>query len=257
LGEVINDYLNRRWDGVNRFTMIVINKNNSSVQVLSIDPETNQPVRINLPGDMEVNTVSGRGVWKIKSLVALSAKYGYVWAADSIANYLGISYTAVREKVGIWDKIAWWNLSRNVSWQDIDLADLSLVSETYAPDGDRILGLTSRWQDKAEDLFYSSNLAKEKIKVEVYNTTNVTGLATQVAQVIENAGVKVTIVDASDLKTGRCLVMSLPGTENDRGIKWLINNFRCNWKKLSGMDGGEVKIYIGQEYARWLNGEEG
>jgi hypothetical protein len=253
-GLVANQYGTKRWDGINRFTLVVLDRKNRSAQIQSIDPETKQGVRLDLPGDMEINTISGRGVWKISSVVALTEKYGSVWAADSICNFLGIPYTSIRDNIDIWDKISWWNLSRNASWQDINLNGTDMVSESYAPDGEKVLGLTSWWQDKAGDLFYSSNLAKEGLNVEVYNTTDVTGLAAGAAQILENAGVLVTMVDQSDLDINKCLVYSLPAGKNDPGIKWIVRNFNCDWKGQPGMNNQEVKVYIGGDYAKWIEG---
>src|SRR3989337_2174367 len=46
--------------------------------------------RLTLPGNLELETVGGRGKWRAEVLAKLAQKYGKKWAADSAANYLGI-----------------------------------------------------------------------------------------------------------------------------------------------------------------------
>ncbi len=253
-GQVANAWNNRHWDGRNRFTLISMNKKDQTAELYSIDPESGQAIHLVLPSEMEVDTIGGRGVWKISAVVSLADKYGPVWAADSIANFLDIPYTAVKEKIDVWDKLSWWNLSRGVDFQDISLKNTDLVRKIETPDGETVLGLTSWWQNKAGDLFYSSNLAKEELNVEVYNTTNVTGLASRVAQLLENAGVKVTITGEAGEIAGRCQVASSHQMVSDPGVEWITRFMSCSRIEKNDLDTKQVQIYLGNDYVSWLKG---
>lgn len=253
------DYQARIWDGKNRFTVVVLQteENNEGITILSVDPETKEAVELILPSDMEITTVAGRGKWRIGSVVQLGKKYGQTWAADSIADYLGISYTTIKNNMDIWDKISWWNLTRGIEWQTIDLNGTKMVSQQEAPDGESVSGVTSWWQSRAGDWFFSTNIAKEGLNVEIYNTTGIAGLATRAARILDKAGVKVVKLGDNDVKVEKCVVKTFPAMTFNTGVKWIGRNFNCEIKEDSSLDAKQVQIYIGSNYLRWLIGEGG
>ena len=100
------------WDGRSRFTVISIG---DTVKVESIDPAVSGGMRFTLPGNLELETVGGRGKWRAEVLAKLAQKYGKKWAADSVANYLGIGYTAEKSELGMVEK--WRGGKSEVEWR--------------------------------------------------------------------------------------------------------------------------------------------
>jgi hypothetical protein len=255
LVEIWHSYQLRSWEGVSRFTVVRVAENQEDIQVLSVDPETKAAVRLVLPGEMEIPTVGGKGVWKISSLPELAQKNGWKWAGDSVADFLSVPYTAAWEEMSFWDKLAWSLISSGVEWKEVNLVDTSWVVEFRDPDGAKVLGLSGVGQKKVGQMFYSSRLAKEGLQVGVFNTTTVTGLGLRVARVVENAGLKVVKVGEQAGEVERCLVSSNVNLQENIGVRWLMRNFNCEWRGDRDLEGHEVDILVGRQYVNWLLGE--
>ena len=253
--EVVNSYQRRSWDGLSRFTAVKTGRNGEDISVSSIDPETGSGVTVILPGEMEIPTINGKGVWKISSLSKLGSKNGPKWVADSVADFLGVPYTVVWEEMGFWDKLAWWNVSRTVDLREISLADTSWIEENKDPDGEKVLGLSNIGQKKIGEMFFSSKLAKENLNVSVYNTTGIGGLGTRFSRVVENAGFKVVNVAAGKESIEKCEVRSNTNYKQNTGVRWLVRYFECIWSADPDLGDREVSIRIGKEYAGWRLGE--
>ncbi len=253
--EVFNNYQRRVWDGFSRYTTVKTRGNGDNISVSSIDPETGSGVKVILPGEMEIPTVNGKGIWKISSLSKLGLKNGVKWVADSVADFLGVPYTLVWEEMGFWDKLAWWNVSRGVEYKEISLADTSWIEENTDPDGEKVLGLSNIGQKNIGEMFFSSKLAKENLNVSVYNTTGIGGLGTRFSRVVENAGFKVVNVAAGKENIEKCEVRSNTNMKQNTGVRWLVRYFECMWSADPDLGDREVSIRIGKEYAGWRLGE--
>jgi hypothetical protein len=253
--EVFNSYQRRSWDGLSRFTAVKTGRNGEDISVLSVDPETGSGVTVVLPGEMEIPTVNGKGVWKISALSKLGLKYGSKWVADSVADFLGVPYTLVWEEIGFWDRLAWWNVSRGVEFKNISLTDTSWIEENKDPDGEKVLGLSSIGQKKIGEMFFSSRLAKENLNISVYNTTGIGGMGTRFSRVVENAGFKVVNVAASQENIENCEVRSNTNMKQNTGVRWLVRYFECVWSTDSDLGDRDVNIRIGKEYAGWRLGD--
>lgn len=231
----------QKWDGKSRFTVVSIGE---SVMVESIDPEVSGGLRVTLPGNLELETVGGRGKWRVEALAKLAQKYGARWAADSVANYLGIGYTA--EKGGIW----WWWRTRGAEWREVDMVGERLVREVAEVDGQKVLVLSENWEPAARKWFVSGKIANENLSVEIENASGVDGAGNNAARMMETAGIKVDNVESGEAKDGKCTVVSTAADRNKTGVAWLVGQLGCKWKKGEGF-----KVVVARDYGGWWKGD--
>lgn len=249
VSEIIYSYRGRMWDGVNRFTVLGAGEH---VYLLSIEPGNKEGIRLMLPDELEVRTIDARGKWAVKALPELSLKYGSDWLAKSISAYLGIAVDGVEKKLNFWDRAAWFLVTRNVIWKEINMEDSDMVSEVMAPDGEKVNVLNPIWEREAMTKFYSSNIADGGWRLSVYNTTGVEGVATRVANVAESVGYKVVSVDKSEEKVTRCEVLSTKENEKNTSVRWLSKYFGCEWREGKDLQGNELGLWLGSEYEAWV-----
>jgi hypothetical protein len=218
----VGDFVNRKWDGRTRYTVLDLQ---NGLTVESIDLSTRSGLRIKFPGNFEVDTVGGRGSWQVKALDDLATKFGSKWVADSMFDYLGVGYTAEKSDLGIWDKISWWNESRQIQWKEVNIGDTDYVMDKKDVDGTIVL-----------------------------NTTKEIGLGNHAAVFIENTGIKVAMVDTNLQLLDKCLV-----TGTERALKtvtadFIIRSLQCN-KKINGNSEKELTLELGQSYRWWWKGQ--
>ena len=245
-GIIKNGSDTRKWKGRGRYTVFEVG---NQIKVKSIDPKTKLGIRLELPEETLIKTLDERGDWKAPALSKLGEKYGHKWLGNSLADFLGITYTLVEDEMGWWDKLTWWNLNREVKWTEVDLKGKNWLAETEAVDGERILGLGIGWSRKFGDLFYSQELAKSDLEVKVVNTTKIPGLANKIANRIESSGVRVVEAVASEENTGRgCEIESEKKYEKNSLVLWLSDNFSCKWQEKN--IGEIVNVYLGEGFEK-------
>jgi hypothetical protein len=255
VAEIYQSFSQRSWGGIERFTVIQTGNGGQEIKIRSVDPETKEAVMMTIPSEMEISTVGGRGEWKIKALPRLGEKYGKRWVADSIADFLGITYTAVAEDMGIWDRLAWLNLTRQAQWQEVNLEETSWIKTSFYPDGDKVLGLSSVGQKKIGEMFYCSELAKQDLVISIFNTTQEVGLGSRFARAIENTGLKVATVGARAEMVNDCEVATNQEMKENGVVRWLSRTFSCAWRQEADLDKTQVNISIGAGYVKWLSGD--
>jgi hypothetical protein len=245
MGNVVAGYRGRVWKGFGRFTIIKVGE---KIEVASVDPKSKLGTRLLIPGDVEVGTLGQRGQWKPKSLMHLGGKFGWKWVGDSVADYLGIAYTGVWREMGVWDKLAWWNLARQAKWQEVDLAKTNLLVAQDTWDKERVLGISDMWGEKARELFYAQDLGNSGVEVRVWNSTTEPGLAGKVAGVLESAGLRVIQVGEMAAAVRDCEVAAA-GAASDKGVaSWLAATLGCQ-RRVEPDNGSIVEVFLGPGYA--------
>lgn len=230
----------REWDGKVRFTVIELGP---PVVIMSFDPQTQKGLKLKLPDDLEVQSVGGRGKWR----AAVLAKAGEnKWGADSVAETLGITYVAVKDKMVMWDRWMWELVARKGEWQEINLEETALVEKEASTDGIMIWHLLPAWKLKVGGWFSSAAIASEQLKVRVINTTAVPGLGAEAATAIDNMGMKVVEVSSREPVRQKCLVR---GPRNLLGVRSMVKWFGCDYQVGEG-----AELEIGEEYRRWKDG---
>lgn len=235
------------WDGKSRFTVISIG---DTVKVESIDPAISGGVRFELPGNLEVETVGGKGKWRAEVLGKLAKKYGVRWAADSVADCLGVGYTAEAGGLGPVERWKWWKWRRETEWRVVDMAAEGLVREVAEADGQQVLVIDQSWQQAARKWFVSGVIANENLSVGVENASGVDGAGINAARMIETAGIKVDKVESGGEEDGKCTVLTPAGDKKRLGVVWLMRQLGCKWKTGEG-----VKVVLGRDYGSWWKGD--
>ncbi len=237
---LVVSYRGRRWEGRERFTVIRLGP---PVVVASFDPQTGRGIKIELPDELEIETVGGRGKWRLGVLL----KAGEVrWAADSVAEALGVGYEGRAEDLGWIDRWGWWSRGRNVNWEEVALGKTSLVSWEKGADGVEAGHLTKGWEARADTWFVSQAIAQEQLRVKIVNTTTVAGLGSRVARMVERAGMKVAEVTAGAEEKQKCVVSGPAGSV---GVRSLVRWLGCGWQPAA-----EVVVEVGTDYRRKLEG---
>lgn len=247
-------YWARKWRGVGRFTLIGLE---NGVLIESLDPVNGWGVRMILPDELEVETVGGRGRWKAGNLRRGGDKFGTRWAADSVADYLGVGYIAVRGEMTAWDWISWWWLGRTVKWQEIDLERRGWVEEAVAVDGEKLVKLGPEWPGEARTWFVSSELAQEALSVTVVNTTDISGLGTHAARALESAGIRVGMIKSdTEAIADKCVVRASEENLKSRGVAWIVGTHGCRTELVGeGSQAAETLVFFGREYEKWWLGQ--
>ncbi len=240
----------RQWDGRTQFTVISIS---SPVTVASFDPVTGTGIRLVLPDNLKIDAVGGKGTWQAGILEKAGRQWGDKWAADSLADYLGISYVGRTENLELWDRIMWWWWSRQVKWQEVDLVNTVYLTSVRDPDGVEFERLGPTWPEKAQDWFTSASLAKETVNVSIINSTDVPGLGAHAATVAENAGVRVVAVNNTAVEVGKCVLAGNADMEAGLTGSWLTRVFGCRWQVNSDPN-PEISLTVGSEYKKWWTG---
>ena len=248
----------RKWRGDERFTLIVWN---GMMTVASFDPVTERGLKLILPPELEVVTVGGRGRWQVKVLPQIGEKYGGKWVADSVADYLSVGYTAYAKSdnlsgINLWDRFNWWQWSRKVRWEELELKTLPGVVEAKAADGQVYRELSSGFKAGMSGRLISTSISLEGAEVTVVNTTEVDGLGSHVAEVLENTGlaVKSVVSESSQAEEGEVLTGSEP-RKVAISYKWMLKYFGCREGKDEGLGEKEIKIILGKKYRQWWLGE--
>jgi len=245
-------YRARNWDGKDRFTLIELGE---QVVVHSIDPETKAGVRLTLPANLEIETVGGKGRWRTKVLAEIAKKHGTSWAVDSVSDALGVAYTGVWGRLGLWDRWAWWQLSSDVEeWKEINLGETGWVEELPSPDRERLDGISKSWYGKAGELFSSTTISGEHISAVVVNTTDTLGLGEHAARIIEIKGMRVAMVRTESEVIDTCVVEGTDELKKSVSGQWLTDYFGCQWH-TAGESANEIIIKLGTGYRKWWRGE--
>lgn len=251
-GGLVGSLRDKSWKGYGRFT--IVKTVGEKIEVESIDPKSKLGIRLWIPPEMEISTLKARGWWRPKSVVLLAGKFGKEWMADSVADYLGIAYTGIWSNLGVWDKLAWWNLTRMTEWREVDLAQTNLIVSRDQLDREKVLGISDLWGEKAREWFYASDLTESEVEIRVWNSTQVNGLAGRAVRGLESAGLRVVQVGEKESDVVNCRVSSTQQLAKAKVVIWIKQAMDCEWQEADLPD-NMLDVYIGPEYAKRYNNE--
>lgn len=215
-----------------RFTAI---DTKGGVTISSFDPVSKKGFEMRLPDNMEIPGDAKRGMWK-------AAKIGQAgepdWAAQSVANYLGITYTKVNG--GVW----WWDRLR-LKWEKIDMNRRGWVEETKAVDGEPVVRLSETWKMASREMFASEIISQQGWTAGVINSSGEMGLAAKTADRIESMGVRVAEVKTGQGSAKGCWVESLNKNKREMVVKIIMANWKCKWKENPQLGEKELLLFLG------------
>lgn len=237
---------NRQWDGQSRFTIIYLEPH---LVIKSFDPKSLQGVELTFPDDLVIESISGRGSWQA-GVIAKAG--GAKWAADSVANYLGIAYTGVGNNFGWWDKLQWNWWSRRIDWSKIDTSKTSVLGQFTTPDGVMAHQLSSAWDSKANEWFFDQNIESQLLGIAIVNTTSTPGLGASASRVVETMGFKVRSLATADQEVQKCILQTKSELKTSIAIKKLQKTFDCKWEVGTSQDS---ILILGDQYRSWKTGD--
>jgi hypothetical protein len=247
---IIGDYAGRKWDGKTRFTLVNLKEGG---RIESVDIVRNVGVRLTLPENTEVETIGGRGKWRLQVMPNLAEKFGVKWTADSIADFTGVAVTSEKSQMGWWDRFAWWKISRKVQWEDVDAAQNGWLKEVKSNDGLVVWELGPMWKQNMNNLFTDTQLIKDGLAVRVINTVSLPGMGTHAARWIESAGIRVNMIETAAESIVRCAVI-VSGDDKGKSVtRWLEKIYDCEIVQDDNLK-GEVVLKLGMEYQGWWKG---
>jgi hypothetical protein len=242
---VLKGYVQRKWDKETRFTVISFSP---EVVIKSFDRDTRQGIILKLPSDLQIESVQGRGKWRAE-VIADAGELD--WAASSIADYLGISYTSVEGELEWWDKLMWSTYSKNILWKEINFSETAYVEKHVLPDGVEVLTLTSNWDLKAREWFYDQKIASQALGVEIVNSTSASGLGAGAARIVESMGFKVRNLTSTADNVEECFVKSKTELKENVAVRKLLKTFGCRWETS---DSADIILILGKKYLQWKDG---
>lgn len=228
------------WDGQTRFT--VLEHTSEQIRVRSFDPQSLQGTVMIIPDDLEITSVQGRGSWPAKNIFKAGTDK---WAADSIIDYLGLSYTGLWSNLSIWNRIAWSQYQNKVTWVNLDLTRGGLTQVVKTTDGQDSRRLNSVWFDQAKQLFSSQIVTDQHLSLSIINTTDASGLGSHAADVAESMGFKVDSVTDDPTTIQKCQLEVPEVKIKDVAIKLLAKTFICDVKVG---DDDSLKMALGDDY---------
>lgn len=203
---------------------------------------------MNFPDNLAIESISGRGSWMAN---VIGKAGGEKWAADSVANYLGINYTAV-DHLGWFDQLQWSWRGKSIDWSTIDLVDSPILQKQLAPDGVATFHLTTAWDTKAKLWFFDQNIANKSLGVIIVNTTTAPGLGANASRVVESMGFKVRNLTNSPDQVDQCVVRTLLDLKKTLPVQKLIKAFNCKWEVSEESD---LTLILGNLYRSWKTGD--
>ena len=239
-------YQKRDWKDNSRLILYDLNP----AVLISLDPVTKELVVITLPDNLEIESVSGRGMWML-------SKFGLAgdadWIRKSLSWYLGIANIRSEKSLNIWDKLRYYLIKRSAIIQTINLADTGLVDLEKTTDGIEVFRLNPRWDLKSQDWFGSSEVIRQGLVVTIVNTTSSDGLGAKATRLIESAGIRVRMLSSTTDNIPLCKIFVSDKAKKLSGFRLIQDTFGCQIIDDNTLD-LDIKLELGKDTVAKLFG---
>lgn len=215
-----------------RFTAI---DTKGGVTITSFDPISKTGFEMRLPDNLEIPGAGGRGKWPAGKIGQAGER---AWAAESVADYLGITYS--RTGGGIW----WWE-RMGLKWTKLDMGKQGWVEQTQAVDGEVITRLSETWRQAAKEMFSSEAISEQGWQVGVVNATGEVGLGAITADRVESMGVRVSEVKTGSGEEKGCWVEGWGKNKRETVVKIMLGNWNCKWRENGKLGERELLLFLG------------
>lgn len=215
-----------------RFTAI---DTKGGVTISSFDPVSKSSFEMRLPDNLEIPGAEDRGRWQAGKIGRAGES---AWAAESVADYLGITYS--RNSGGIW----WWE-KMGLKWTKLDMSKQGWVEQTKAVDGEVITRLTETWNQAAKEMFSSEAISGQGWQVGVVNATGEIGLGAKTADRVESMGVRVSEVKTGSGEEKGCWVEGVSKNKRETVVKIILKNWSCKWRENTQLGERELLLFLG------------
>ena len=163
---------------------------------------------------------------------------------------------------GRWDmplsvfmQLAWRvHFSRADAFQAIRFSDTNaLVDETLA-DGQQVRVLHPQRADPIiGNLFEDEAIRRERIRVAVYNTTQIAAMADGVARLLQHMGVFVVFVGNDNRQITQCEVNGRKEALATKTARMIVTLLGCSRAEKTDVDRADLIVYIGSDQAKETN----
>lgn len=110
------------------------------------------------------------------------------------------------------------------------------------------------FEENLEVDFKDKKLRKEQSSIEIFNSTEYSGLAQKTARLLENAGGRVVRVADIEKREENCLLLLQNKAKQSYTYFWLVSVFGCRTGSEDFTEGrADITLIIGEEYWKKLN----
>jgi len=291
------NFFQRTWNGESKINIAFINQ---KIFVFSFDPQEKKAVILLFPPNAFIETIHGYGDYLLESVYKLGEQEGYgggEFLASSLQENLRIpvdSYALIsdfkdidltskprefilacfrdlflrRRKTNLKkaDFLFLWLKFKNIRQDKISIIDLEkfdVTEKIILPDNTEGFKINpQKFKKAALGFFKDTQVRQENLEIAVLNSTSYSGLATRVADLIENIGGRVVEIgeiknskfqSASWRTNSKCKIKSKKEFKKSYTLKKLEKIFSCQWEEEDTGDyRGDVVLIVTEQYWKML-----
>lgn len=270
-------FLNPLYGKFDRFNVAVAG---DQVALVSLNISDKSMVVINVPSDLYLpNVVHGYGQYKAASVYAAGNldHRGGETLAGTLQDYLGVPVDGyffspkkfsdpknvflspdfifgTTSNISFLDKIQFVINLFKVRFDKVKTVDLGdYASPLVLADGSSALTLEPAEVDQIlAGLLVEDRPQTENFRVEVVNTTSVTGLGARASRVLANIGLSVINVESAESTTNSCLVLATRPALKSVTVARIAQIYSCKVSQKPTEDRADITVKLGQTYADFL-----
>jgi hypothetical protein len=269
-----------------RFTVVAVG---NPYLVMSFDMTDKSAVLIPVPKDTHIQAAHGYGLYSLEAIyrldgmdrrqgdlvrASLTDALGYpvdgymdvshpsqLLSYDPIADFRSVMATTnlataiLSKRTDISPVMLARIVSQAKSMPDtairvIDPQRGNMMDDMKLPDGSVVSTINEQRYDSAVGtLLEDPDIRAEHLRVGVYNTTSMPGLAQRLARILDAAGVFVVAVDSRGDAVKGCLLTGNPEALQSKTASYVIEDLACTTAVRQDDDRADLSVYLGQSTA--------
>ena len=259
LALVFGGLRSRVWDGKEKL-ILVQNRGEENVMVISFDPQAKRIDQVLIPGETEVLVAGQLGSWKLKSVLQLGINEGLggVFLARTIAKNFGFPVYAWADQNGwsllnrktnlsLGDKLRLWFFTLMVnrdSRETVDLAQTLALKKTKFIDGETGYAVASQIPESVRANFIFNTALGGDLKAKIIDRGSSAVALSAAARLLQTVGLRVAAVVKENPVAETCSVSGRDEALRQR-LAWL---FGCRNKKLPAGENFDIVVDSGNDF---------
>lgn len=239
--------------------------------LVSVDSTGKSITEISFPKDLYISELAfGYGGYKSTSIYSVGEldKRGGETVMSTLSDYLGIPVDGYiyasqlnpkdiltgKSNLNVFDQIRLVLASFQTRSDKIKTIDLAKYAEPLVlSDGSTALSADKEILDeRLRDNFIESRIRQENLRLEIFNSTKIVGLANRAGRVLTNIGVNVVSVNSSEILEETCRIKAKAKIQNSITVHRIADVFSCKIELLTEEGRAEIEMIIGKNYAKTL-----
>lgn len=251
----------------------------SKISFVSIDSNGGKATIVNFPSDLYITNVAhGYGqypIGKVYEVGQLDLRGGEV-LSDTVAIYLGVPVDGylrladfsttdlkanfmnipnllnAKSDVNLWDRLLMAKALTGLRFDRVKVVDLSPKSEPLLlADGSSAKVIISEDLDKLVDgIFVEEDVLKEDLRVQVVNTTEISGLGNSFARLVSGLGATVIDVTSEDGNLDLCRIEASKKLIKSKTVKRIAEISKCEIRENADMGRADVTVFLGADQGK-------